>query len=58
VSTFRQYSKACGLPSPDPTFSLPLTGIVVEGRTVAFKVKGGLPGIRTFKGTVSADGSR
>jgi uncharacterized protein (TIGR03067 family) len=35
---------------------LPLTAIVVEGRSVSFKVKGGLPGVRTFKGTVAADG--
>jgi hypothetical protein len=35
---------------------LPLEGVSVNGTSVAFRIKGGAPGDRAFKGTLSADG--
>jgi hypothetical protein len=35
---------------------LPLAGVSVNGTSVAFQIKGGAPGDRAFKGTLSADG--
>ena len=36
---------------------LPLANLAVDGRSVSFQIKGGAPGERAFKGTVSADGT-
>jgi len=35
---------------------LPLANVTVDGRAVSFQIKGGGPGERAFKGTLSADG--
>lgn len=35
---------------------LPLANFAVDGRSVGFQIKGGAPGERAFKGTLSADG--
>jgi len=37
--------------------ALPLANLVVDGRSVSFQIKGGAPGERAFKGTLSADGT-
>jgi hypothetical protein len=36
---------------------LPLTNFTVDGRSVSFQIKGGAPGDRAFKATLSADGT-
>jgi uncharacterized protein len=36
---------------------LPLAGVTVKGRSVAFQIKGSEPGERAFTGTLSADGT-
>jgi hypothetical protein len=36
---------------------LPLASVSVNGTSVTFQIKGGAPGDRTFKGTLSADGT-
>jgi uncharacterized protein len=36
---------------------LPLAGVSVNGPSVAFQIKGGAPGERAFKGTLSGDGT-
>jgi uncharacterized protein len=36
---------------------LPLVGVSVHGTSIAFQIKGGAPGDRTFKGTLSAEGT-